>query len=109
MLCLPSRSEGFATVLLEAAAMGCMPTVTDVGGAHELGVTFDEETSTGVLLPNMRADSIAQSLLWARTHNDECRSCGKRLAREVRDNHSWSSTADAFDQIFFQLSKGNAR
>ena len=109
MLCLPSRSEGFATVLLEAAAMGCMPIVTNVGGAHELGVTFAEETSTGVLLPNMRADSIAQSLLWARTHNDECRSRGKRLAREVRDNHSWSSTADAFDRIFFQLSKGNAR
>ena len=109
MLCLPSRSEGFATVLLEAAAMGCMPIVTNVGGAHELGVTFAEETSTGVLLPNMRADSIAQSLLWARTHNDECRSRGKRLAHEVRDNHSWSSTADAFDQIFFQLSKGNAR
>ena len=109
MLCLPSRSEGFATVLLEAAAMGCMPIVTNVGGAHELGVTFAEETSTGVLLPNMRADSIAQSLLWARTHNDECRSRGKRLAREVRDNHSWSSTADAFDQIFFQLSKGNSR
>ena len=109
MLCLPSRSEGFATVLLEAAAMGCMPIVTNVGGAHELGVTFDEETSTGVLLPNMRADSIAQSLLWARTHNDECRSRGKRLAHEVRDNHSWSSTADAFDQIFFQLSKGNSR
>ena len=109
MLCLPSRSEGFATVLLEAAAMGCMPIVTNVGGAHELGVTFDEETSTGVLLPNMRADSIAQSLLWARTHNDECRSRGKRLAHEVRDNHSWSNTADAFDQIFFQLSKGNSR
>ncbi len=109
MLCLPSRSEGFATVLLEAAAMGCMPIVTNVGGAHELGVTFAEETSTGVLLPNMRADSIAQSLLWARTHNDECRSRGKRLAREVRDNHSWSSTVDAFDRIFFQLSKGNAR
>lgn len=109
MLCLPSRSEGFATVLLEAAAMGCMPIVTNVGGAHELGVTFAEETSTGVLLPNMRADSIAQSLLWARTHNDECRSRGKRLAHEVRDNHSWSSTADAFDQIFFQLSKGNLR
>ena len=109
MLCLPSRSEGFATVLLEAAAMGCMPIVTNVGGAHELGVTFAEETSTGVLLPNMRADSIAQSLLWARTHNDECRSRGKRLAHEVRDNHSWSSTADAFDQIFFQLSKGNSR
>lgn len=109
MLCLPSRSEGFATVLLEAAAMGCMPIVTNVGGAHELGVTFAEETSTGVLLPNMRADSIVQSLLWARTHNDECRSRGKRLAHEVRDNHSWSSTADAFDQIFFQLSKGNSR
>ena len=109
MLCLPSRSEGFATVLLEAAAMGCMPIVTNVGGAHELGVTFAEETSTGVLLPNMRADSIAQSLLWARTHNDECRSRSKRLAHEVRDNHSWSSTADAFDQIFFQLSKGNSR
>lgn len=35
-LCLPTRSEGFSTTLLEASACGCPSIVTDVGGAREL-------------------------------------------------------------------------
>lgn len=31
LLCLPTRSEGFSTTLLEAAACGCPAVVTDVG------------------------------------------------------------------------------
>ena len=36
VLCLPTRSEGFSTTLLEASACGCPSIVTDVGGAREL-------------------------------------------------------------------------
>ena len=47
VLCLPTRSEGFSTTLLEASACGCPSIVTDVGGARELIPNGDFGTIIG--------------------------------------------------------------
>ncbi len=104
-LCLPSRSEGFATVLLEAAAMGCVPIVTDVGGARELGVSAEEDASTGILLTDAHAETIAQSLRWTREHAQESHARSAKLALNVRARHGWGRTVDAFERVFSQLPK----
>ncbi|MGC2030981.1 MAG: glycosyltransferase family 4 protein [Steroidobacteraceae bacterium] len=58
VVCLPSYREGLPTVLLEAAACGCMLVTTDVPGCRE--VVRDGET--GLLVPSRDPMALAQAL-----------------------------------------------
>ena len=57
-LCLPSRSEGFCTMFLEAAACGTAIIATDVGGMHEIAPTNEY----GILLESMSASDVKDAL-----------------------------------------------
>ena len=92
-LCLPTRSEGFSTVLLEAAACGCSPIVTDVGGAREVvaGPEF------GRIIASMSADEVVRAVL----ELDDDRflvSLRSRNCRERAELFSWDHTVDALER-----------
>lgn len=59
VMCLPSRSEGFSTTLLEASACGCPSVITDVGGAREL----IPDKRFGTILPDDSAATLSRTLL----------------------------------------------
>lgn len=86
---LPSRSEGFATSLLEAAACHTPSLVTPVGGTDEL----IPDDSFGTLLNNMKADTIKKALIAAADSKDNLLLQGKNAAIRVREQFTWSSTA----------------
>lgn len=90
--CLPSRSEGFSTALLEAASCGVVPVATDVGGVREIVA----DDSYGIVLANASSGSIAQALRLLASDRTYTRQCAKRCAARVRDRFSWAHTADAF-------------
>lgn len=56
--CLPTFSEGFSTSVLEAAALRAAIVTTATGGSPELIV----DKNHGLLLSDMRAESIAEAL-----------------------------------------------
>ena len=89
VLCLPSRSEGFATALLEAAACGTPFIATDVGGARELA----PDPSCGTVLPDASPRTVASALVRAERHRSELRTQGTKLARLVRKERTWDATA----------------
>lgn len=98
-LFLPTRSEGFCTALLEAAAWEVPPVVTDVGGAREVV----PDPSFGTVLDGTDPDpsTCAKVLEEYALNRDEVRRMGGRCRARVETEFSWSATAhrllDAFD------------
>lgn len=99
--CLPSRSEGFATTLLEACAMNAFPITTQVGGVAELEIG----KYGGIVLPDMEARSVAEALTFVQDHREDCAAQGCTLGRKARINNSWSASADALERAFESMSQ----
>ncbi|MEF2593545.1 MAG: glycosyltransferase family 4 protein [Eggerthellaceae bacterium] len=89
VMCLPSRSEGFATTLLEAAACKTPPLVTSVGGTDELVPSEDY----GTILPEATPQAIAKALRNLRWRRDALTNQGERIHHLVKERFSWESTA----------------
>lgn len=89
VLCLPSRSEGFATALLEAAACGTPAVVTDVGGVDELVPNGD----FGTVIPDMTPETIRRALRDAAENRQNVRLQGRNVGHRVRSECSWEKTA----------------
>lgn len=96
VLCLPTRSEGFSTVLLEASACGTPSIVTDVGGARELIPDGDY----GTIIESMDTGCVIDAV---------CRLCDDRelLARQSKNSqklveldYSWGTTARQVEMAF---------
>lgn len=87
--CLPSRSEGFSTVLLEAAACGTPPIATDVGGMQEIA----PNNQFGILISSMQPLDIANGIHAACQSEIGLKQMGKNVKTRVENNFSWSETA----------------
>lgn len=89
LMCLPSRSEGFATSLLEAAACSTPSLVTDVGGTDEL----IPSPEYGIILPDASAKEVAVAVQRASTRRNALKKMGSSAKDLVRANYSWTATA----------------
>lgn len=87
--CMPTRSEGFSTSLLEAAACGCTPIITDVGGVAEL----IPDESYGVVLPNTKPKTIAAAISSLADDRDRCERISSNVRKRVADLFTWERTA----------------
>ncbi len=90
VLCLPSRSEGFATALLEAAACWTPAIVTDVGGTDELV----PDSRFGTVIPNADPPTIARALKDAAADTKTTALQGRLVGRLVRNKYSWKQAAE---------------
>lgn len=85
LFCLPSRSEGFACTVLEAAALGCPIITTATGGSPQLLITPDH----GTLLPDMESSSIS-SACTAALGDAQWRRNASHLSKErLLSNYTW--------------------
>lgn len=91
VMCLPSRSEGFATTLLEAAACKTPSLVTSVGGTDELIQTDD----CGIILPEATPQAIASELQRLHWNREKLANQGEQIYHLVKSCFSWESTACA--------------
>lgn len=89
VMCLPSRSEGFATSLLEAAACGTPAIVTNVGGVDEL-IPND---NFGIILSDASVRTLESTLRVAKANIADLRRKGKAVSQLVRAEYSWRKTA----------------
>lgn len=95
LFCLPTRSEGFSTSLLEAAACGTPFLATDVGGARELALG----SPNWEIVPSPDARVFADRV--------EMALCGKLTLEEVGEinrvgvesEYSWPAVARQVDGV----------
>ncbi|MEQ2952083.1 glycosyltransferase family 4 protein [Collinsella sp. CLA-AA-H302] len=90
LLCLPTRSEGFSTILLEAAACGCPAVVTDVGGARELIPSSDY----GTIIKSMSAESVEMAVYQMASSRSVLNKQSKSIQELVELGHTWANSAD---------------
>lgn len=102
--CLPSRSEGFATTLLETCAMGTFPVVTEVGGVKELGIG----RIGGIVLDEASGPCVAEALRRVKAEREKCAAAGLALREAASAKNSWSASADALERAFASFEKGDA-
>lgn len=95
IFCLPSRSEGFCTSLLEAGAWGLVPLMTHVGGTDEV---MGNPIRFGRLLPDMREESVAQGIRYMVERGET--GLSDELRVHVEKHCSWKASADRFRAAF---------
>lgn len=89
LFCLPTRSEGFATSLLEAAACGTPSLVTDVGGAREL----IPDSTYGTIVQSSDPDTLAEKIRQLMGQRDLLLTQSKNVSRRVRELYDWKASA----------------
>ena len=98
-MCLPTRSEGFSTTLLEASACGCPSIVTDVGGAREI----IPDKQHGTILPSADASNIISAILQL-INSEELRKEQSHACQSlVERSYTWDKTAELLEIAFNKL------
>jgi len=93
---LPSLSEGFPVVILEAMAAGISVVATDVGGNRE--VVLDGET--GFIVEPGNPDKLAEKIKEL-LENDEMRNkFGEAGFKRVKENFSIDETVDGIENLW---------
>lgn len=95
LLCLPTRSEGFATTLLEASSCGCPSVVTDVGGAREL---FPNE-HFGTIIDSMDSSDVERAIFALVKDPDRLAEQSRLCRRMVENESSWDKTASLVEKV----------
>lgn len=95
LLCLPTRSEGFATTLLEASSCGCPSVVTDVGGAREL---FPNE-HFGTIIDSMDSSDVERAIFDLVKDPDRLAEQSRLCRRMVENESSWDTTASLVEKV----------
>lgn len=98
VFCLPSRSEGFATSLLECAACAAVPIVTHVGGVDEL----IPDESFGCVIDDMDPALVANSVRELAADRDNLGRMADNLKRRVEEGFSWRKTAVKVERACMQ-------
>lgn len=87
IFCLPSRSEGFACTVLEAAAAGCPIITTATGGSPQL--LMDERH--GILLESMEPEAVSAACIRALDDPEWRLTAAGLTEKRLRENYTWDA------------------
>jgi glycosyltransferase involved in cell wall biosynthesis len=97
-LVLPSRSENFGNVVLEAWAAGRPVVVTPEVG---LAATV-RETGAGLVAEGDLGEALRELL----AEPERCEAMGRRGAEAVRKRFGWAAVAQAMEEVYHHLMTG---
>jgi glycosyltransferase involved in cell wall biosynthesis len=92
---LPSLSEGFPTVVLEAMASGLPIVATNVGGLPDI----IQENKNGFLVEPKNPEKMAERILFLLNNPYECKKIGV-YNKEYVKNYQWNDVIDKLEFIY---------
>jgi len=95
MLVLPSYSENFGNVILEAMAVGCPVVVTP-----EVGLAQTVRNASVGLVVEGTPENLAAAINTLLQNPDQCRRMGEAGRRIARDQFSWAAIARKMEQVY---------
>jgi len=98
---LPSWSEGFGVVYLEAMACG-KPVIACRGEGPE---DFIEHGKTGLLVKPRDVNSLVEALDFLLSNPEEARAIGDRARRVVIENYTWEKNAEKTIKLYKEVLK----
>lgn len=96
IFCLPSRSEGFCTALLEAAAWGNICVMPDVGGVEEV---IGKDDSYGIIVKSDEPISYVAAVQAAQMQIED-KMDPSVITNHIKKDCSWANTLSALDKAF---------
>lgn len=94
--CMPTRSEGFSTSLLEAASCELALITTDVGGVDELVPTCE----FGRILKSPDPQAIVEAVLELESNRELARTLGRNARQRAEAEFTWKKTAIKTEEAF---------
>ncbi len=101
VFCLPTFSEGFATTVLESAALKTVVLTTPTGGSPQLIVDDDH----GLLFPDMTPDSIYTALDTALADSQWRKTAAENAFDNLQKNFTWAITSERLEKIAIEKNK----
>lgn len=101
ILVLPSLSEGFPNVILEAMAFGIPIVATNVGGVIEIM----ENGVNGFLVKPGNPDQIAQKVLFLFNNKDMIKMISNNNKKLVKQQHNWEKIAIKLENVYLKCLK----
>lgn len=98
VLVLPSYSENFGNVVLEAMAAGCPVVVTEAVGAAEIV----RESRAGIVIPGEPA-SLCAAVRQLIDDSDLRRAMGERGKRAIRERFTWRTIVARMSEVYRSL------
>lgn len=99
---LPSYSEGFPNVILEAMACGCPIVATSVGAIPEM-LAIDTEDNCGICVPPGEKKSLKAAIEKMLIDKTYAERCGRNAQQRVKEQYSiesvWSQMAMIWEKI----------
>ncbi len=101
VMLMPSLWEGLGIVVMEAMAAGVLVIGSRAGGIPEL---IDDQ-ETGFLVPVKDSAAIADRLMWAYTHRQECARMAMAGRQKAKKNYSVKKMVEKYEAIYLKLAK----
>jgi glycosyltransferase involved in cell wall biosynthesis len=87
VLSLPSYTEGFPMVILEAMAMGCTTVTTNVGAIPEM-LGINSKTPCGICVPPQNVEKLRDAISYLVSNPHELEVFGKRATNRVLETYT---------------------
>lgn len=99
LLALPSYTEGFPNVILEAMAMRCPIIATDVGAIPEM-LSVTSEKPCGICVPVGDVEKLKEAILSLLEHPEEANQMGNNGIERVMNNYSFTEVVKQYESVW---------